>query len=48
VRENRVEAVRIRDHHARGEDGPQDGFARQIEQAAQAPNEPEPRASEQS
>ena len=26
VRENRVEAVRIRDHHARGEDGPGDGI----------------------
>ena len=25
VRENRVEAVRIRDHHARGEDGPREG-----------------------
>jgi hypothetical protein len=40
--------VRIRDHHARGEDGPRDGFARQAEQAAQAQSEPERRASEQS
>src|SRR5215210_6505459 len=45
VRENRVEAVRIRDHHARGEDGPRDGFARQAEQAAQAQSDAERRAS---
>ena len=31
VRENRVEAVRIRDHHARGEASPGDGAARQAE-----------------
>jgi magnesium and cobalt exporter, CNNM family len=43
VRENRVEAVRIRDHHARGEAGPRDGAApsdgreRPAERAAQAP-----------
>ena len=48
VRENRVEAVRIRDHHARGEDGPRDGVARPVEQTAQAPRGPERRASEQS
>jgi hypothetical protein len=48
VRENRVEAVRIRDHHARGEDGPRGGVARPVEQAAQAPREGERRASEQS
>ena len=36
VRENRVEAVRIRDHHARGEDGPREGTARPVEQAAPA------------
>jgi hypothetical protein len=52
VRENRVEAVRIRDHHARGEAGPRgeggprdgapgDGGERQVEQAAQAPPEAE-------
>jgi CBS domain containing-hemolysin-like protein len=33
VRENRVEAVRIRDHHARGEDGPREGTSRRAEQA---------------
>jgi hypothetical protein len=32
VRENRVEAVRIRDHHARGEEGPRGGTARAAEQ----------------
>jgi CBS domain containing-hemolysin-like protein len=47
VRENRVEAVRIRDHHARGEDGPRAGFGRPVEPAAQAPREVERRASEQ-
>ena len=36
VRENRVEAVRIRDHHARGEDGPRTGTPRPVEQAAPA------------
>jgi hypothetical protein len=47
VRENRVEAVRIRDHHARGEDGPRDraardgGGERPAEQAAPAPREGE-------
>jgi CBS domain containing-hemolysin-like protein len=49
VRENRVEAVRIRDHHARGEDGPSKGntIVRPIEQAASTPREVERRASEQ-
>jgi CBS domain containing-hemolysin-like protein len=38
VRQNRVEAVRIRDHHARGEDGPRDGLAsRPVEEAASTP-----------
>jgi CBS domain containing-hemolysin-like protein len=37
VRENRVEAVRIRDHHARGEEGPQPGLERPVEQAASGP-----------
>ena len=37
VRENRVEAVRIRDHPARGESGPQPGLERPVEQAATAP-----------
>jgi CBS domain containing-hemolysin-like protein len=47
VRENRVEAVRIRDHHARGEAGPPDGAGRNVggerpaEQAAQAPGDRE-------
>ena len=40
VRENRVEAVRIRDHHARGEDGPREGTgAAPVEQAASTPRE---------
>jgi CBS domain containing-hemolysin-like protein len=49
VRENRVEAVRIRDHHARGEDGPPEGSTtvRPVEQAASTPREVERRASEQ-
>jgi CBS domain containing-hemolysin-like protein len=49
VRENRVEAVRIRDHHARGEDGPSKGntVVRPIEQAASTPRGVERRASEQ-
>src|SRR5919112_129593 len=49
VRENRVEAVRIRDHHARGETGPPDGTTtvRPVEQAASTPREVERRASEQ-
>jgi CBS domain containing-hemolysin-like protein len=49
VRENRVEAVRIRDHHARGEDGPSKGntIVRPIEEAASTPREIERRASEQ-
>ena len=34
VRENRVEAVRIRDHHARGEVGPREGTSTAVEQAA--------------
>ena len=38
VRQNRVEAVRIRDHHARGEDGPRDGLSpRPVEEAASMP-----------
>jgi CBS domain containing-hemolysin-like protein len=49
VRQNRVEAVRIRDHHARGEEGPADGttVVRPVEQAASTPREVERRASEQ-
>jgi CBS domain containing-hemolysin-like protein len=49
VRENRVEAVRIRDHHARGEEGPPDGstIVRPVEQAASTPRDVERRASEQ-
>jgi CBS domain containing-hemolysin-like protein len=49
VRENRVEAVRIRDHEARGEERPADGstIARPVEQAASRRREIEPRASEQ-
>jgi hypothetical protein len=49
VRENRVEAVRIRDHHARGEEGPREGttLVRPVEQAASTPREVERRASEQ-
>jgi CBS domain containing-hemolysin-like protein len=50
VRENRVEAVRIRDHEARGEDQPAtDGttVVRPVEQAASTPREVERRASEQ-
>jgi CBS domain containing-hemolysin-like protein len=48
VRQNRVEAVRIRDHHARGEDGPPDGSisVRPVEQAASTPREVERRAEE--
>jgi Mg2+/Co2+ transporter CorC len=48
VRENRVEAVRIRDHHARGEEGPAKGntIVRPIEQAASTPRGAERRASE--
>ena len=49
VRENRVEAVRIRDHHARGEAGPPDGTSvvRPVEEAAATPRDVERRASEQ-
>jgi CBS domain containing-hemolysin-like protein len=49
VRENRVEAVRIRDHHARGEDGPPEGTTsvRPVEEAASTPREAERRVSEQ-
>jgi CBS domain containing-hemolysin-like protein len=49
VRENRVEAVRIRDHHARGEQGPPDGttIVRPVEEAASTPREVERRLSEQ-
>ena len=39
VRQNRVEAVRIRDHHARGEEGPSPGMERPVEQAAATPRE---------
>jgi hypothetical protein len=44
-----VEAVRIRDHHARGEDGPPENttVVRPVEQAASTPREVERRASEQ-
>jgi CBS domain containing-hemolysin-like protein len=38
VRQNRVEAVRIRDHHARGETGPAPGLE-PVEQAASIPRE---------
>ncbi len=37
VRENRVEAVRIRDHHARGEEGPSGAVERPVEKAASLP-----------
>jgi CBS domain containing-hemolysin-like protein len=47
VRENRVEAVRIRDHHERGEDGPREVIARPVEQAASTPREIERREAEQ-
>jgi CBS domain containing-hemolysin-like protein len=51
VRENRVEAVRIRDHEARGETPPARGqdipAVRPVEQAASTPREVERRASEQ-
>ena len=49
VRENRVEAVRIRDHHARGEEGPRKGttIVRPVEQAASTPRGVERRASDQ-
>src|SRR3954466_9788088 len=51
VRENRVEAVRIRDHDARGDAAPADGqdtmSFRPVEQAASTPREVERRASEQ-
>jgi len=49
VRENRVEAVRIRDHEARGEDGPSKGktVVRPVEEAASTPREVERRVSEQ-
>ena len=48
VRENRVEAVRIRDHEARGEDRGHAGHrrVRPVEQAASTPREVERRASE--
>jgi CBS domain containing-hemolysin-like protein len=49
VRENRVEAVRIRDHEARGEEPPPNGTTaavRPVEQAASTPREVERRASE--
>jgi CBS domain containing-hemolysin-like protein len=49
VRENRVEAVRIRDHDARGEQGPTKGktVVRPVEEAAATPREVERRVSEQ-
>jgi CBS domain containing-hemolysin-like protein len=37
VRQNRVEAVRIRDHHARGEEGPRPLLPRPVEEAASSP-----------
>jgi CBS domain containing-hemolysin-like protein len=38
VRQNRVEAVRIRDHHARGEEGPRASLLpRPVEEAAATP-----------
>jgi CBS domain containing-hemolysin-like protein len=46
VRQNRVEAVRIRDHHARGEEPPSDGLERPVEQAARAPRGSAQRESE--
>jgi CBS domain containing-hemolysin-like protein len=47
VRENRVEAVRIRDHHARGEAGPREGTSAPVEQAASLPPNRERRAADQ-
>jgi CBS domain containing-hemolysin-like protein len=47
VRENRVEAVRIRDHHARGEDGPREATIRPVEQAASTPLDRARRAQDQ-
>jgi CBS domain containing-hemolysin-like protein len=37
VRQNRVEAVRIRDHHARGETGPAAGLERRVESDVSRP-----------
>ena len=49
VRENRVEAVRIRDHHARGEDGPRAASpARPSRHAASAARGRAPRTSSRS
>ena len=45
VRENRIEAVRIRDHHARGEDGPSRNW-RPVEEAASTPRSAQERADE--
>src|SRR3954451_20982148 len=50
VRENRVEAVRIRDHEARGEETPAghgETVVRPVEEAASTPRDVERRASEQ-
>jgi CBS domain containing-hemolysin-like protein len=47
VRENRVEAVRIRDHHPSSGEGPGDGSARPVEQATPTPGDAERRTSEQ-
>jgi hypothetical protein len=47
VRQNRVEAVRIRDHHARGESGPTPGLERPVEQAAAIPRAVERRQREE-
>ena len=47
VRENRVEAVRIRDHHARGEVGPREGTSTAVEQAASTPPDADRDASNQ-
>jgi CBS domain containing-hemolysin-like protein len=47
VRENRIEAVRIRDHHTRREElAPGDGLARPVEQAASTPRQQQSRERE--
>ena len=45
VRENRIEAVRIRDHHSRGEDGPARSW-RPVEEAASSPRSPREEAGQ--
>jgi CBS domain containing-hemolysin-like protein len=42
VRENRIEAVRIRDHDARTDNGPSSRLARPVERAASTPRSQEP------